>query len=181
MVNAQDVIDIYNLLATIGIRAWLTGGWGIDALLGRQTRPHKDLDVLVLLDDILRVRRLMESRGYALKELWSENRPVLDSLGSQVDTAYVLRDQDGRELDLHAITLDDQGNGIPAWQAENFVFTSQDLSGAGQIDGVNVRCITPQCQVICHQGYELPEYQLRDLDELRKMIFKDGPESLVDP
>jgi hypothetical protein len=36
----------------IGCRAdwWLAGGWAIDLLVGRQTRPHSDVDVLVLRD-----------------------------------------------------------------------------------------------------------------------------------
>jgi lincosamide nucleotidyltransferase A/C/D/E len=42
MVSAQDVISIYQRLMAAGIQVWLTGGWGIDALLGEQTRPHKD-------------------------------------------------------------------------------------------------------------------------------------------
>ena len=38
MVSAEDVIRIYTDLATNEIQVWLTGGWGIDALLGEQTR-----------------------------------------------------------------------------------------------------------------------------------------------
>jgi lincosamide nucleotidyltransferase A/C/D/E len=53
MFSADDVISIYKRLATNGIRVWLTGGWGIDALLGEQTRLHKDLDVIMLLDDVV--------------------------------------------------------------------------------------------------------------------------------
>jgi hypothetical protein len=30
----------------------LCGGWGVDAWLGRQTREHKDVDIVVLLDDV---------------------------------------------------------------------------------------------------------------------------------
>ncbi|MEM6356356.1 MAG: hypothetical protein AAF844_11840, partial [Pseudomonadota bacterium] len=26
---------------------WLDGGWGIDALIGRQTRPHEDVDIVI--------------------------------------------------------------------------------------------------------------------------------------
>lgn len=41
MISAQDAILIYKLLAANDIQVWLTGGWGIDALFGKQTRPHK--------------------------------------------------------------------------------------------------------------------------------------------
>lgn len=32
---------------------WISGGWAIDLFIGRQTRPHGDLDVLILRDDQL--------------------------------------------------------------------------------------------------------------------------------
>ena len=41
---ARAVIDA---LEAGGVPYVLIGGWGVDALLGRQTRPHLDLDVVV--------------------------------------------------------------------------------------------------------------------------------------
>lgn len=166
MVRAEDVISIYRRLLDNGIQVWLTGGWGIDALLGEQTRPHKDLDVIMLLDDVRRTRQLLDHDGYCLKELWSENRWVLDAQGGETATAFVLQDSEGREFDAHAMWLDDQRNGIPAWESEGFVFRKQDLAGEGIIAGASVRCLSPEMQIKCHMGYELPEKQLRDLDLL---------------
>jgi lincosamide nucleotidyltransferase A/C/D/E len=40
MVRAEDVISIYQRLLADDIQVWLTGGWGIDALLREQSRPH---------------------------------------------------------------------------------------------------------------------------------------------
>jgi len=37
--NIADVIDLYTQLENLGIEVWLDGGWGVDALLGEQTRP----------------------------------------------------------------------------------------------------------------------------------------------
>ena len=163
MVGEGEAISIYERLLDGGIQAWLTGGWGIDALLRHQTRPHKDLDLIVLVDDVARLRDLFGGDGYVLKELWSENRWVTDAHGDETATAFVLHDPEGRELDLHAMWLDGEGNGIPAWEAEGLTFERQDLAGQGAIGGVLVRCLTPQMQVLCHTGYELPEEQLRDL------------------
>lgn len=166
MVGAEDVIKIYQCLLDNGIRVWLTGGWGIDALLGEQTRPHKDLDVIVLLDDVVRMRALLARDGYSLKELWSENLRVADAHGVETATAFVLQDVEGRELDVHAIRLDERGDGIPAWEAEGFILRSQDLAGEGTIAGVAVQCLTAEMQALCHKGYELPDKQRRDLDVL---------------
>ena len=145
MVRAEDVIRIYKLLSRNGIPVWLTGGWGIDALLREQTRSHKDLDVIMLLDDVLRLNEIFEGEGYSLKEIWSENRWVSDADENKIATAFVLQDSDGREIDAHAMSLDDQGNGIPAWdEAEDFIFTKQDLAGMGLIAGFAVQCISPE-------------------------------------
>jgi lincosamide nucleotidyltransferase A/C/D/E len=167
MVSADDAVGIYQRLAADGIPIWLVGGWGIDALLGEQTRPHKDLDVLVQLDDVARMRELLGRDGYGLKELWSENRWVADVRGAETTTAFVLRDAAGREIDAHALRLDAHGNGVPAWDGEGLVFEREALSGAGRIARVEVRCITPDMQKACHTGYVLPEAQLCDMELLQ--------------
>jgi lincosamide nucleotidyltransferase A/C/D/E len=167
MVSAEDAQGIYGDLSSAGIVAWITGGWGIDALLGEQTRPHKDLDIIVLLDDIVRIREELERDGFNLKELWSEDKVVIGSQGIETSTAFVMAHPDGREVDLHAIVLDEPGNGIPAWNHdEGWAFTREDLGGEGVIGGVAVRCLSAAMQVTCHKGYELPDYQVRDMELL---------------
>jgi lincosamide nucleotidyltransferase A/C/D/E len=173
---AEDAIDIYKKLVANGIKVWVTGGWGIDALLGVQTRAHKDLDVILLLEDVVRMRELFEKDGYSLKELWSENRQAIDARGIETATAFVLHDAEGHELDVHAMHLDEQGNGIPDWDAdEGFIFTKQDLSGEGMIAGFTVPCITPEKQVLCHKGYEMPDKQRFDLKLLNEKFGVDIP------
>ncbi len=175
--NAPDAIHLYRLLTDNGIPVWLTGGWGIDALLGEETRPHKDLDALALRADVPRLLALLASHGYQVIELWSENRWVEDDHGTRIPTAFVLRDSQGRELDIHAMDLDGEGNGIPAWaEADDFVFTPQDLSGRGTIAGVPVACLTPGSQVTCHLGYPLPEVQRQDLARLKGRFGVEIPE-----
>ncbi len=169
MVRAEDVITIYQNLLADNIQVWLTGGWGLDALLREQTRAHKDLDFIMLLDDVVRMRELLAGDGYGLKELWSENSWVVDAHGIKTATAFVLKDSQGREIDAHAIRMDVRGNGIPAWtHDEGWIFERDDLAGEGMIAGFAVRCLSPEMQVLCHTGYDLPEVQARDLELLRK-------------
>ncbi len=172
MVSAQDVISIYRRLSDSGIQIWLTGGWGIDALLGEQTRQHKDVDAILLLDDIVRVSEILGQDGFSLKELWSENVWAFDGKGKKIATAFVLQDPNGREFDAHAIRFDDEGDGIPAWaEAEGFIFKKDDLAGKGMIAGFPVDCISPEMQLFCHKGYKLPDKQLRDLELLQEKFF----------
>jgi lincosamide nucleotidyltransferase A/C/D/E len=176
MVHAQDVISIYQSLSTNSIQVWLTGGWGIDALLREQTRPHKDLDFIMLVDDVARMRDLLGHDGYTLKELWSENSWVVDAHRTETPTAFVLQDAQGRQIDAHAMHLDDRGNGVPAWADEQgLFFTREDLSGEGTIGGLAVRCISPKMQMLCHTGYDLPDEQLRDLEQLHERFGVEYP------
>ena len=47
MVSIKDAIEIINYAKTLGIQVWLDGGWGVDALLKKQTRPHNDIDLFI--------------------------------------------------------------------------------------------------------------------------------------
>lgn len=179
MVSAEDVVYLCKLFSNHDIQVWLTGGWGIDALLEQQTRPHHDLDVLMLVDDVSLLLNLMGQEGYIYKELWSENRATVDIHRTEIETAFFLRDPDGRELDVHALRLDEQGNGIPAWEKdEGFILTSQCLTGDGTIAGYLVRCMSAEYQMISHTGYELPEKQVPDLMKLHEKFGVTYPDEI---
>jgi lincosamide nucleotidyltransferase A/C/D/E len=45
--TAADVVEILGWLRAASADVWLDGGWGVDALVGEQTREHKDLDLIV--------------------------------------------------------------------------------------------------------------------------------------
>jgi lincosamide nucleotidyltransferase A/C/D/E len=119
----------------------------------------------------------LTDQGYRLKEVWEENRWVMDSHDCQIATAFVLWDSQGREFDAHALQLDDLGNGLPAWHApEGFFFSRRDLAGVGTIDGLKVQCITPESQVFCHMGYQLPEKHMLDMKLLSDKFDLTLPE-----
>jgi len=179
VVSAADAIEIIRHLSAEGIQAWVCGGWGIDALLARETRPHKDLDILVQLDNIVRARALLEADGYKLKELWSENLRTADSRGVETDTAFVLEDAAGRQIDLHAISLHPDGGATPAYDGGDIgpgmTFSAEDLLGEGTIAGVPVCCLSVEMQFRGHTGYELPERQIPDLELLRERFGTERP------
>ena len=164
MFTSDDVSQLCQLLAAENIPVWLAGGWGIDALLGEQTRPHKDLDILVLVADVIHLQDILAEHGYRFKDVWTENLPARDAQGRAVPTAFILCASDGREVDVHALRLVEQGMGIPAWQEER----SLDLTGTGRIAGHTVHCLSVRAQVQSHTGYELPEAHRRDMDRLNR-------------
>ena len=138
-----DVIEIYDLMQSHNITLWIDGGWGVDALLGKQTRSHKDLDVAVQAKDIPRMRELLFSRGF-LEKGEEHARPW----------NFLLIDDAGREIDLHIVELDSKGNGVYGTDnGENF--TAHALSGSGTIGGRKVHCIAAEDAVRFHGGYRL--------------------------
>lgn len=176
MLTACGALELYQLITSRGIRIWICGGWGVDALLRQETRPHHDLDVLMLVDDVTRLQWLLARHGSRLKEYWEENRWVTDGAGKRIATAFVLWDAQERELDVHALHLDTGRNGIPDWEkAEGFIFTPEDLGGEGLIAGEPVACLSAAMQMHAHSGYEIPEKQFGDIEGLHRKFSLDYP------
>jgi hypothetical protein len=67
VMRSGDVVRVMSTLASAGVAAWVAGGWGTDALLGRQTRLHQDLDLVVdSQDGAERLINALAVLGYAL-------------------------------------------------------------------------------------------------------------------
>jgi GrpB-like predicted nucleotidyltransferase (UPF0157 family) len=142
-VTTGDVLELLDRLDAAGIEWWVDGGWGVDALLGYETRLHDDLDLAVPADAI---RRLVE--------VFPEFRHVHEH---ELPSAYVLEDARGRQLDVHPLELDEEGNG---WQPQPdgppARWPRAALQGRGVIAGREVRCTSPEFQVESHlyAGYD---------------------------
>ena len=90
--TARDAVDLYNLFDQHEIKVWIDGGWGVDALLGQQTRKHDDLDVALHHSNLTTLCKLLADRGY-------HHLPTGDSWGCY----FVLGDDQGHRLDLHFV------------------------------------------------------------------------------
>lgn len=153
--TSADVIDIYSALGGQGIDIWIDGGWGVDALLDRQSRLHKDLDIVLEHRHLIRFEQFFVSRGYYRTKREIE-RPF----------NFVLGDRGGREIDVHAISLNENGNGIYGPGENGLAYPADSLTGSGTITGCAVRCISPQWMVKFHSGYELTEKDYQDVSAI---------------
>jgi lincosamide nucleotidyltransferase A/C/D/E len=164
MLSAHEAVALCQLLAQRSIRFWVMGGWGVDALLHRETRPHKDLDLLVALDDLPPLWKLLDEHGFTLQYVWEENRWV-DTDAHRWPTAFVTPDTQGRELDVHVIDIGPDGAIMqlydPPWAFPD------SITGEGSIAGAAVTCVSKETQLAMHTDYALPEGQRRDLELLR--------------
>jgi lincosamide nucleotidyltransferase A/C/D/E len=162
--TAADVLDLVHLLNQNGIEVVLDGGWGVDALLGRQTRRHNDLDVAVLHKDVPAIRSLLEARGY-------RDRPQDDTW----ECNFVLGDDHGHLFDLHSCTFDEAGNNIFGVK-----YPLDSWQGHGVINCVPVRCITPERMVEFHTVYKLDENDYRDVKHLCEKFGLEIPPEYIE-
>ncbi|MFC3078111.1 nucleotidyltransferase domain-containing protein [Phenylobacterium terrae] len=140
--TAEDALAVYLTLAEAGVRVWLDGGWGVDALLGRQTRPHDDLDVVVEERQLARMLDVLAGRGFASIRTPDE-RPW----------NFVLQDTARRRIDVHVVVIDAAGNGIYGPPENGQAYPAAALQGQGRIGGVPVNCLTAEHQLASHTGY----------------------------
>jgi lincosamide nucleotidyltransferase A/C/D/E len=155
VVRAVDVLGVLDALQAKGLRVWLDGGWGVDALLGEETRGHEDLDLVVEFEALTDVMAALSALGFHLAQ---DNSPV----------RLVLRTPDGRQADLHPVTFAQDGT---AWQRG----ASPDGSdcpypawgfGHGRILDRPVPCLTAELQLEHHRGYEPRERDRVDMAHL---------------
>jgi lincosamide nucleotidyltransferase A/C/D/E len=157
MMTAADVLEVIRTLQDRAITVWLSdGGWGVDALLGEQTRPHNDVDVIVSLDDVPALRDALAAQGFRL----TEGQPPL---------CFVLGGDNGHMVDVHPVAFDEHGNGRYTMRDDQvWVYPAAGFASTGVIDGQPVHCLTAEVQVLCHSGYELREVDFHDMEALHR-------------
>lgn len=159
MMTGDDVTMVLERLDGAGIGAWLDGGWAVDALLGEQTRDHDDLDLIVRVADVPAMREALAGDGFALDR-------------GEPHSNFVLRDGAGREIDVHPVTFDADGNGIYRMESgEDWVFPVDGFAGHGRIGRHEVRCLTADVQMLCHAtGYEPAGTDFHDMHLLNARL-----------
>jgi len=151
----EAVVSFYEQMAGDGITIWLDGGWGVDALLGEQTRPHGDLDIAIQGKDIDKMRQLLEADGFS-------DVPRDDTR----DWNFVLGNKDGREIDVHVINIDENGDGIYGPPENGEKYPASALTGHGILNGVPVKCVSAEDAVKFHTGYAVDADDYHDVKAL---------------
>lgn len=92
----SEVLGVLAALYALGCRFWLEGGWGVDALVGHQTRAHRDLDIDLDARCEEPALAVLAEMGYTVETDWRPNRVELCAPGrGRVDLHPLLVDEDG--------------------------------------------------------------------------------------
>ena len=150
---ADEVVDVLDRLAAAGVDASVAGGWAIDALLGRVTREHGDLDLAVDAADIDRAIKALAGLGLSVEV---DERPARLAVG------------DGRRaVDLHPVRWGVDGVGRQSTgTGGDFVYPRGSTDARGRIGDREVRCLTPELLVSFHTGYEPRDIDRADMAAL---------------
>lgn len=154
LLTPKSILYLYNLLKNYNIEIWIDGGWGIDALLGKQTRVHSDLDIVIEEKNLDKSLKILSELNFNL----SDN-------DEYKKWNFVLINQEFK-LDFHVITFDDKGNGIYGPVANNVSYPNYAFGETGVIGGQTINCISPKYQLESHSGYKLREKDIFDIRNL---------------
>lgn len=162
--RAEEVLSLVDAFRGAGIELWIDGGWGVDALVGRQTRPHDDLDLVVGLADVTKIRAPLEPEGYTVAE---DHLPV----------RFVMTHPERGQLDFHTVRFDAEGGGNqPQPGGGSFRYPPEGFT-TGSIAGREVRCISFEVQLLCHQGYEPTDKDRHDVELLCQSFDRPLPKA----
>lgn len=154
MMTESDVLEVLACLEAAGVGVWLDGGWGIDALVGRVSRPHDDLDVAIASEDVATAQEALGLLGFR------HAREALPGLPARL----VLRDAEGRQVDIHPLVFDEMGAGHQDLGGGTWgIYPAAGLAGAGAVGGKRVRCLSAELQLEFHVGYEPDDQDRHDV------------------
>jgi len=165
-VEAADVIQVLDALDEAGVRHWAGGGWGVAALAGRQTRPHRDLDLAVDAKDLGSCLAALGRLGYAAETDWLPVRIELSAAG-------------GRWVDVHPVAFGEDGHGRQADLDGGSFDYPPDAFSHGLIAGRSVPCLSAGQQRRFRTGYEYRPEDIHDLAQLGALpeSATHGPDS----
>ena len=152
----EDVVEVLTALDAGGIDYWVDGGWGIDALLERQTREHRDLDLGVGLDDVPRIATLL---------------PHFSQKESGESGGLFLTDELDRVVDLLLIERSDTGE---LWRqlagGRRLRHEEMETRASGLIGGRTVRCASVALQRQHHDHPDATDQDRLDIEALEREL-----------
>lgn len=153
LADKNSFLMIVDLLTEMKIRFWVEGGWGIDVLIGKQTRDHRDIDIDF---DAAAESRLLKKLSELDFQITTDERP----------TRVEFYHPKYGFLDLHPFDLSQAGIMKQADPAGGWFELEAEWFTTSVFEGRNIPCVSFEGQKLFHSGYELREVDRTDLKNL---------------
>lgn len=139
MVSESAAAHIITLLEEADIDdIMIGGGWGIDAIVGFNTRKHNDIDIVVEQKYHQAACEALAAGGFEL--LPNNGRP---------NFVQMWANQEGELVDLYTFVFNAKGEYVMGEE----IYPVDMFDCGGFIGGKVVRCTQPQYQLRYHCGY----------------------------
>lgn len=150
---AAEVARIARHLAELGVTYQCNGGWAVDALVGRQTRPHGDLDVFVDASVVPELVRVVED--------WLPVRVELR--------------EGARAVDVHPMRIEADGDGVQALLGGGSLVHRAAARTVGAVAGEPLAVADAATLLALREGYEPRDVDRHDVALLRGLL--DGSDA----
>ncbi|MFE7136968.1 nucleotidyltransferase domain-containing protein [Streptomyces sp. NPDC057644] len=164
--SSKDALALLERLSAHGVDACVGGGWGVDALLGTQTRDHSDLDLWAPAAHLHPLFAALAEAGVDRVFPWPGDRPW----------NFVLHDGVRLRVDLHLYERLADGSLHYGPAVDGDTFPAEALDGDGSIAGTTVRCESAEWAVRFHTGYPAREVDRHDVPLLCRRFGIPLPE-----
>jgi lincosamide nucleotidyltransferase A/C/D/E len=122
----------------------------VDAVVGRQTREHGDLDLAIDEAQLAALLDRLDSLGFVISVDWLPARVELTA-------------PDGRRVDLHPVRFSPDGSGVQRGRGTDHFHYPAGSFTTGTIDGRVVRCLGVELQLTFRQGYPPRDIDVHDV------------------
>lgn len=153
--TAAEVVHVVAWLDAGSVVYQVNGGWGIDGLVGRQTRTHQDLDLFIDAAREADLLAWLAFRGYRITQDW---RPVRVELSGPR----------GR-VDVHPMRVDAGGNGVQQGFGHEVYLHALEDRVIGQIGGCPVVVASAERARELRRGYPPRDVDRHDLAQLDRL------------
>ncbi len=126
------MLSVVGALRDAGVSYWVSGGWGVDALVGRCTRIHRDLDLIVEESDVERAVEAILALGY---REWYRSESDVPMFSRIVFHNHEIA---GQAVDVHPLDVG----------STHIEFTT------GTIEDTEIPCLSVAVQLQTHTAYK---------------------------
>jgi lincosamide nucleotidyltransferase A/C/D/E len=169
LMRLRDVREVVDALDAAGVHVWLAGGWGVDALIGRQTRVHSDLDLAFEDKGAAQARALERLARLGYRRFEDQN-----DAGQWMPVRICMRDSAGRTVDLLPVTIDRTSTVASTGLRPGSGYPIDEFT-VGSLDGRPVGCLSAGLQMAFHAGYEPRGIDRRDVALLERRFGLTAP------
>ena len=142
MVNITDVKQILQFAIDAEIKVFLDGGWGVDALLGYQSRAHNDIDIFVEKNEpVQKISETEVEKLLNLREKYNADKQrVLEGHDDDYLSKLMIKN-DFCEFKKH-----EEGKKLSNYEAVRINLAKKIMNSFGYKNAMPSRLTCPKCE-----------------------------------